>query len=139
MRREALASKLYYDESLAARPAVKRRERNGWWRLARLGACCILAMTLLVITYLGLCTRIVEEQYALDRCQAQLPALQEQNADLEVQVKALGRLSRIDAIARNELHMGFPKERLVIQEDPEFAETSNTYFAWRTEKKIAAP
>jgi cell division protein FtsL len=131
LKKEMLSKKLYSEEPLGASPAVHRKMRSDWRALTRLGVFCIFLFTLVVIGYLSLCTKIVEEQYALDRCQAELPVLKDENMKLEIQVKTLSALSRIDRIARTQLHMVYPKERLVIVQEADVAEFNAPFFAWR--------
>lgn len=135
--RNALARKLYTDEPIAAK-APRRRRRKGWVGLVIAGIGFISTLTLTTVVYLGVCTRMVEKQYALDHYESLLPALREENANLQIQVRALSKPSRIDRIARTELHMGVPTERIMIVQD-DHQRPAHEY-AWKgTLQKIGFP
>lgn len=131
MTRRSLARKIYCEEPMGLSVPRTRRRRRNWVHLAFLGAGSLCAVTLLLLLYLGLCTEIVEEQYALDHYEAVLPALREENLDLQVEVRGLSELSRIDRIARSQLHMEIPGSRLMIEEDSNVTADRGNYYAWK--------
>lgn len=115
--RTALARKLYSEEPMTHHRLPKsKKRRKSWWNLVGIATGFVCAVTVLGVLYLNFCARIVQEQYAFDKLEAVLPVMKEQNANLEIQVKELSRPARIDQIARHDLHMDFPKQRLMIQE-----------------------
>jgi cell division protein FtsL len=130
--KQSLARKLYYEESFV--PRVLPKKKKGWAYVARVMAVCIALFTAGFLIYLGLCSRIVQEQYALDRVQNKLAVLNNRHLILEIQVKKLDSLSRIGRIARTKMGMVFPKHRLYIE-----LQKGSQDKIWGFTKKIVMP
>ncbi|MCL4513788.1 MAG: cell division protein FtsL [Candidatus Eremiobacteraeota bacterium] len=129
--KESLARKLYYEESPAPRPLLKKKK--GWPYVARVLGIYIALITSIVLIYLSFCSQVVEEQYALDNCQNQLSIFENRHLSLEIQVKKLSSLKRIGRIAEDKFKMAFPKKRMYIEK----VNGSHHYKIWGLKEKIA--
>jgi len=129
----ALARKLYCDSTSSFKALPSRKRKKGWWGLVVAAMSGLSMVTVVILFYLSVCANIVKEQYKVDQLESVLPQIQEQNADLLIQVRHLTELSRIDRIAKNDLKMGIPDQRFMIVE-PGIERVANV----DAEKKVAA-
>ncbi|MBR0518721.1 cell division protein FtsL [bacterium] len=74
----------------------------------------ILLITLMSIFYVGICAQNVKSQYNLSRLKEQRANLEKTKLALKLEVSRLNSLERIETIARKELGMAHPPNRLVI-------------------------
>ena len=74
----------------------------------------ILLVTLMSICYVGICAQNVKSQYTLSRLKEQKMALEKTRLNLKLEVSRLNSLERIETIARRELGMAHPPNRLII-------------------------
>ena len=134
--KHSLAEKLYTDEPIPLKIVRPRKRKKGWLRLVFVGIGSLSFLTLIVVIYLALCSQIVKKQYALDHVESLLPSLREENSNLKIQVRELSKPSRIDSIARRDLKMEEPAERILIVQDDEHPRE----YAWKgTYQRIGLP
>ncbi len=74
----------------------------------------ILLITLMSICYVGICAQNVKSQYTLSRLKEKKIALEKTRLNLKLEVSRLNSLERIETIARRELGMAHPPNRLII-------------------------
>ena len=66
------------------------------------------------ICYVGICAQNVKSQYTLSRLKEKKIALEKTRLNLKLEVSRLNSLERIETIARRELGMAHPPNRLII-------------------------
>jgi cell division protein FtsB len=104
---------------LSAPAPTRRRPRSGYTLPASRGGLAWLAVLLLVGAFVAF--QVGREVYAswsigqeAERIQAEIAAMQEQNAQLQRELQYLQSDAYISAEARKLLNLGYPNERVLI-------------------------
>lgn len=79
-----------------------------------LTAITMIGITLMMIAYLGICAQNVKSQYTISTLKEKKAELEKTKLALKLEVSRLNSLERIETIARKELGMAHPPNRLVI-------------------------
>lgn len=79
-----------------------------------LTALTMIGITLMMIAYLGICAQNVKSQYNISILKEEKAKLEKTKLALKLELNRLNSLERIETIARKELGMAHPPNRLVI-------------------------
>ncbi|MBI2265614.1 MAG: septum formation initiator family protein [Armatimonadetes bacterium] len=92
---------------------------------------CIASTCVLLIFYLTICSLSVGKQYQLIQLRESLSTLAGENETLQIELGRLSSLDRIEKIARRELGMVTPDERLIVSSQTAAWLIPNRVFARR--------
>lgn len=74
----------------------------------------LLFVAFLMILYLGICAQNIKSQYSLCRLKETKQTLERTKLALKLELNRLSSLERIESIAKKELGMSHPPNRLII-------------------------
>lgn len=105
----------FFDDSLSLTPKHAQKTRPTVWFPGIAGLFLILSVAILLVMYLMLDAKIVNIQYRLSSLETDKVKYVENNSMLALEVEKLSALSRIEQIARKNLGMEAPEERIIIK------------------------
>ncbi len=73
--------------------------------------CLIFCLIIIGVGLISQYSQVVAVNYQIQQTSKELDALQEERQHLQIEVKRLSSLERIEAIAKNELGLQYPENR----------------------------
>lgn len=110
------AEKVYFfDERISFKQKALPKSDPKLWFPGLSSFFLVASIALTLVIYLTLGAKIINIKYKLFQMDANRSKLAEHNALLSIKVQELSALSRIEHIARKDLGMDVPKERIIIE------------------------
>lgn len=129
----------FFDDSLSLTPKYAQKPRPAVWFPGIAGLFLILSVAILLVIYLMLDAKIVNIQYRLSHLETDKVKYVENNSMLALEVEKLSALSRIEQIARKNLGMEAPEERIIIKPSEIAGVSMPTAAAYHQEAPVGLP